>query len=799
MNPTKEIKLSVRNLVEFVLRSGDLDTSFKSASRAVEGTKAHQKIQKSKDESYEAEVPLKHRFEYEGFTFIVEGRADGIIKEPLLDQKQMNLNGAQEIPFHSICVDEIKSTTRPLESINENYNKLHWAQAKCYAYIYCLQNKLNHIDVQLTYFHLETELVKNIRKSFDFISLEKFFYDILKKYIIWANFTAEWQVIRDHSAKCLVFPFENYRMGQRQLAISVYKTIKDQNKLFVQAPTGIGKTISTLFPTVKAFSEGHTSKLFYLTAKTITRQVVEEAFAKMCAQGLRFKTLTLTAKDKICFQEKSQCNPDYCSYAKGHFNRVNDALLDILNTQDALSRPVIEAYAQKHHICPFEFSLDLAAWADGIICDFNYVFDPRVYLRRMFDLGNNDYTFLIDEAHNLVDRAREMFSATLYKKSFLDLGRTFKEKEPKIAKALNKLNRYMLKQKKRCENENFCVEKEMPDDLSYLLNQFMAQSEIYLATKQGTEGYEDLLELFFEALTFVKILELYDHRYMTYVEKKDKDVKLKIFCLDPSYLLSEAIKRGRSAVFFSATLSPIRYFKDILGGNKNDYAMRLSSPFNKNNLCLMIATTISTRYNDRENSYSVIASYIKTIVSQKKGNYLVFFPSYQYMRQVHEIFITNYPEYPTMLQDHDMLEEEREAYLGKFQNCPQETLIGFAVMGGIFSEGIDLKGDRLIGSIIIGVGLPQVCLERNIIKDYFNEIGYEGFHYAYTYPGMNKVLQAAGRVIRTEKDKGIILLIDERYGYASYRKLFPNEWSNATKILSEKEMINTLETFYSKY
>lgn len=793
-----DIKISVRNLVEFVLRSGDLDTSFRSNSRAVEGTRAHQKVQKSKGENYEAEVMLRHNFEYKGFTFRIEGRADGIIKESLDDNEKNDKNLTLGLNQSLICIDEIKSTTKPLEDIDENYNEVHWAQAKCYAYFYSLQNELDNIDVQLTYFHLETEVTKSIRKKFSFVELEEFFYDILDKYIVWANFTSQWSNIRNKAAKDLDFPFDSYRIGQRDLAILVYRTIRDKKKLFAQAPTGIGKTISTLFPTVKAFGEGHTTKIFYLTAKTITRQVAEEAFTKMREKGLKFKTLTLIAKDKICFKEESRCDPDYCEYAKGHFNRVNDALLDILNNEDEFSRNIVEQYSKKHNVCPFEFSLDLAVWVDSVICDFNYVFDPRVYLRRFFDFNSNDYTFLIDEAHNLVDRSREMFSATLYKKPFLDLKRVFKDREPRIVKALNKINSYMLKMKKLCGDEYFYIQKEMDDDICYLLNSLMAESEEFLSTKQGKEGHKELLELFFECLAYVKISELYDDRYVTYIEKANKDVKLKMFCLDPSYLLGEAIKRGKSAVFFSATLSPIEYFKEILGGDNEDDIVLLPSPFDKKNLCLMTASNISTRYKDRENSYNKIADYIKATTIEKEGNYIVFFPSYKYMNQVYERFIEKYGSINTIVQTTMMTEEEREEYLNRFEYNPKETLIGFAVMGGIFSEGVDLKGERLSGAIVVGVGLPKICLERNIIKEYFNEKNNKGFNYAYLYPGMNKVLQASGRVIRTEKDKGIVLLIDDRFNYNSYKRIFPKSWSHNINVSSTRQIKKLLISFWKK-
>ncbi|MBM7615478.1 ATP-dependent DNA helicase [Alkaliphilus hydrothermalis] len=780
MSKLNEIKISVRNLVEFVLRSGDIDTSFRSSTRAVEGTRAHQKVQKAQGDDYEAEVSLKHQFQYKDFRFVIEGRVDGIIDSPLA--------GA--------CIDEIKSTTKPLEEIHEDYNHLHWAQAKCYGYIYCWQNNLECIDIQLTYFHLKTEESKIIRKSFNFGELESYFFDIIDKYIIWASFTAKWRLIRDASIEKLEFPFQKYRRGQRKLAIEVYRSIKDQKRLFVKAPTGIGKTISTLFPTIKALGEGHTSKIFYLTAKTITRQVAEEAFVKMRKNGLRCKTVTLTAKDKICFKEQSICEPEYCQYAQGHFNRVNEGILDILEQEDHLSREAIEAYAEKHTLCPFEFSLDLALWADTLICDYNYIFDPRVYLKRFFDTNNNDYSFLIDEAHNLVDRAREMFSATLYKSHFLDLKKIFKDQEPEIAKALNKLNAYMLKMKKLCGDGDVYTQKELTEDILYLLNRLMTESEEFLATNKNSEGHKPLLELFFECLAFTRIAEFYDERYVIYVEQENKDVKLKIFCLDPSYLLREAIKRGKSAVFFSATLSPIEYFKEILGGEQDDQTMLLPSPFPTENLCLMIASNVSTKYKDRGASYGTIVKYIETVASNKRGNYLVFFPSYKYMNDVYEDFVVQYPQFKTLIQNNIMSEEEREDFLEEFKESPHETLIGFAVMGGIFSEGIDLKGSRLSGAIIVGVGLPQICLERNIVRDYFNRINQQGFNYSYIYPGMNKVLQAAGRVIRTEEDKGVVLLIDERFNTISYKKIFPHEWRNALLTKSKIDINKKLKAFF---
>lgn len=793
------IKISVRNLVEFVLRAGDLDMRFTGMSRALEGTLIHQKLQKSnkkiyaeENKEYMSEVFLSHAFEYKGFEFVLEGRADGIIVE----KESINVEDEESIVVSAV-IDEIKSTTRPLDIIEEDYNELHWAQAKCYAYIFSLQKGLFDIGVQLTYYQVDSEEIKYLVKQFKAEKLREYFYDLIEKYIIWADLTEKWTKTRDASIKKISFPFESYRKGQRELAVAVYRTITEEKKIFAQAPTGIGKTISTIFPAVKAMAEGRTSKIFYLTAKTITRQVAEEAFIMMRQRNLQFKTITLTAKDKICFNKGAGCNPEACEFARGHFDRVNAAIMDILENENDLPRDKVEAYARKYNICPFEFSLDLTLWVDCVICDYNYVFDPRVYLKRFFIDNGGDYTFLIDEAHNLVDRAREMFSAELSKKTFLDLKKVMKDKQPKISKALGKLNSFLLEMKKLCgDNKNY-VQKNEPEGIYPLLRSFIKESEEWLTKNEKSDGHEELLQLYFDALAFIRISELYDERYITYVED-DGEVRIKLFCLDPSYLLKEAVKRGKSAIFFSATLAPINYFKEILGGSEEDYIMRLPSPFDRDNLCLLIADRISTKYKDREKSYDEIANYIKSVTDKKIGNYLVFFPSYKYMSEVHNRFFEKYPESEILLQGTAMSEEEREEFLSKFTPEGDKTLVGFAVLGGIFSEGIDLKGDRLVGAIIVGVGLPQICLERDIIRDYFQNKNKSGYEYSYMYPGMNKVLQAAGRVIRSDTDRGIVLLLDERFGSSVYQNIFPKEWFPNIRVKNNDEVAAELEGFWEK-
>jgi DNA excision repair protein ERCC-2 len=783
---SNKIHISVRNLVELVLRSGSIDSRYISSVRAVEGTRIHQKLQKARKKiaklnnyDYISEVKLNYIFDYEHFTFEVEGRADGIVTD-----------GSY------VAIEEIKSTMRNLDNIEQDSNPLHWAQAKCYAYIYGLQNKLSEISVELIYCQADTQEQKVFIRKFDIGELEVYFYTLIQSYILWAQMMSDWAKLRDGTIKALDFPYEDYRKGQRQLAVCVYKTIQQKRKLFAQAPTGTGKTISTLFPVIKAMAEGETSKIFYLTARTITRQTAEDAFCNMKQKGLRFKVTTITAKDKICFCKEGSCTPEGCQYANGHFDRVNEAILDILESEDLLNRQAVEKYAQKHNVCPFEFSLDLTLWSDCIIGDYNYAFDPKVYLKRFFEEETeNDYVFLIDEAHNLVDRAREMFSAVISKKTFLNIKKQIKDK--KMNKCIKKLNTYMLSVMKTLTNDEIgTITKEQPEEFYMYLREFTHIADEWLAKNEQDENHTSILELYFEVVDFLRISELYDDRYVTYMQHNQQDLIIKLFCLDPSFLLSEAEKRSKASIFFSATLTPLTYFRQILGGKEEDFFIKLPSPFEQKNLDLLIASNISTRWKNRESSYKKIVEYLYIFSTAQKGNYFAFFPSYHYMNTVYELFINKHPDITTILQDNSMNEQQREEYLLQFEKQKDKTVLGFAVMGGIFSEGIDLTGDRLIGAAIIGVGLPQISLERDIIAEYYKNTLGMGYEYSYMYPGMNKVMQSAGRVIRTQSDRGVVILIDERFLYNDYVDLFPDEWRAYKKIYNTEGLEAELNDFW---
>lgn len=781
-----KIRLGVRQLVEFLLRSGDIDSRYVEKERMNEGSRAHRALQKKNVAAfteYRSEVALSCDAEREGLAYTLEGRADGVF-----------LEGDQTF------VDEIKTTVLPLEKIGEDFNRTHWAQAECYAWMLSRNRQLPAVSVQLTYYNLDTEEVKRFRREYSAAELDAFVSGLLEDYAVWAGFSAEWKDLRDATIKARGFPFPAFRKGQRALAAAVYHTVAAGRKLFAQAPTGTGKTMSALFPAVKAMGEGKTSKIFYLTAKTVTRQAAENALDRLRAPSgeeapLRLKSVTLTAKEKICFCEKTVCNPENCAFAKGHFDRVNDALLDALRGEDRFPRATVEKYARRHRVCPFEFSLDLSVFCDCVVCDYNYVFDPQAYLRRFFT-ESGDYVFLIDEAHNLPDRARDMFSSQLLRSDFLAFRKKIKGRARNLERALLAVNRQMLALRKACGDEIFSVAAAFPADFGESVDRFVSACEEFLAEHREFGEDNDFLRLYFDAIHFSLIAGFYDERYVTFVETAGGDVTVRLFCLDPSRLLAEAMKRGGSAVLFSATFTPLPYFRDVLGGGPEDRLLALDSPFERTHLCLLAAGTVSTRYQSREASVGPIVRYLAAFFAQKTGNYIVYFPSYLYMSEVYDAFSAAHPEYGAVMQQSSMTEEERETFLAAFRESPKKTYVAFCVLGGVFSEGIDLPGSRLIGTAIVGVGLPRINARQNVVRAYYEKQNGRGFEYAYMYPGMNKVLQAAGRVIRGEEDRGAVLLIDDRFRRADYRALFPAHWSGCRYIGSPDELGRALRDFW---
>ncbi len=776
--------VSVRSLVEFVLQAGDLTSGgFQRRDRAQLGTQGHKRVQRSRPEGYETEVEIAYRVEGADPPLEVRGRIDGLY--------------ASEEP---VIIEEIKTTTLSLELVNEEHNPLHWAQAQCYAYMYARQQHLSGVSIHLTYYHLDSRKEKTFERHFTLAELETFFHDLITPYLDWFRKVYAWQARRDQSIQQLDFPYADYRPGQRDMAVAVYKAIRANDRLYVQSPTGVGKTIATLFPAVKALGQGLAAKIFYLTAKTSGRLVAEKALDDMRQANLYFRSVTLTAKEKICFCPPVNCDPEVCVFARDYFGKVKRALEEI-DQHQAFTRPVIEEIARQYQICPFEFSLDLALWVDCIICDYNYAFDPRVYLHRFFDFSTEPYIFLVDEAHNLPDRARSMYSAELDKKTVLDLQRTLKPHLPVLAKKLSAINKILLEIRKACqaEGKEALVEYEPPEKLLKAIREFSQKAEDWLVLNQPAEFRQELLEFYFLCSNYLRTAEYFDTFYVSYFERQGQaDLKAKLFCLDPAPMLAAPLERSQSTVFFSATLLPMDYFMKLLTGAADHPKRIFQSPFPAENVSLLIHNGISTKYAQRADSYAAIAAAIETICSAHVGNYLVFFPSYAYLAAVLELLKERLPERQLLVQDRGMTEAAREAFLAQFSASNQETLVGLAVMGGIFGEGIDLVGERLIGAVVVGVGVPQVCLERDLIKDYFDRQNGSGFAYAYQYPGFNRVLQATGRVIRTEADRGIIVLIDERFTHARYRHLFPTHWRGFQVVQNTSEIKDKLARFWSR-
>lgn len=835
----QELHTSVRNLVEFILRGGDIDNrSGRMITDAMmEGSKIHRKIQRSMGEDYQAEVPLALTIEAEEYMLVIEGRADGIAygefpnqnseKEAYTQDTFLDRTGKSE---EMVYIDEIKGVYRNVATM-EAPVYVHKAQAMCYAYIYALQNHLDQIGVQMTYCNLDTEDVKLFQEVFAWDALADWFGNLIAEYRKWADWQIMWRRKRQESIQNLEFPYP-YREGQRKLVGDVYRTIRRGKNLFLQAPTGVGKTISTIFPAVKAVGEELADRIFYLTAKTITATVAKETFGLLREQGYQAKIIQLTAKEKLCLcgntaieqeaadqdnpypdfpQIKLECNPQNCPYAKGHFDRVNDAVFELLQASDLFTREEILAQARKHRVCPFELSLDVATWCDNILCDYNYVFDPNVYLKRFFqDSSKEKYLFLVDEAHNLVDRSREMYSATLYKEDILAVKKIMKPHNQAIARTLDKCNKAMLDFKRECENYSVC---ESVGVLTFYLMRLVSQMEEFFEKPREFPDKKTVLDFYFELRNFVNIYDLVDENYVIYDEmQEDGRFMIKLFCVDPSKNLQKCIDKSVSTIFFSATLLPINYYKRLLSTKEDNYAIYAQSTFDETQRLLAFGRDVSTKYTRRGPAeYEKIARYIRAAIRSKKGNYMVFFPSYKMMQDVYDVFVRVERESDTrngvavsdeqniaeesleesltiIMQHSNMNEAEREEFLQAFEQEDGGTLVAFCVMGGIFGEGIDLKNDRLIGAVIVGTGLPQISNEREILKQYYDKQGLSGFDYAFRYPGINKVLQAAGRVIRTQEDRGIIVLLDERFLQSDYNALYPREWKN--RIVGNVETID---------
>ena len=799
-------KISVRTLVEFLLRSGDLDSRLPGTmdpDAALAGSRIHRKLQKSaKDPHYESEVRLIWDEEYEDLVVRLEGRADGVIRR--------EETGGDGTP--RIIVEEIKSMYLDVDQLEEPF-EVHLAQAKCYAAILAEMEKAEDgslslsptFGIRMTYVNIRTEAIRQFHLTIEREELLSWFHALLLMWHKWASWQIKHVRARDASMEGLEFPFP-YREGQKKLTAAVYHAIREGKSLFLMAPTGVGKTMSCVYPAVRALGMGCGDRIFYLTAKNETLRAGEEAFSILDAAGLDFRTIRITAKEKICPLHEPSCNPDDCQYAKGHFDRVSDAVFQLISTKCRIGREEIISQAEAFQVCPFELTLDTASWCDAVLCDYNYVFDPNAQLKRFFsDSARGDGIFLIDEAHNLVDRAREMYSASLIKEDVLKAKRLAGNVSNKLKKALEKVNRQLLGLKHSLEEQPSFVLFERPclvidrkdPELAKLvlpvLSLYEAMQELYREEGQGPLK-EQLLDFYFAVGDFIRTSEYLDDHYIVYaMTDEDGHFRFRLFCATPSGRLTENIRRGRMAVSFSATLLPVAFYREMLTEEEDVYAIYAESPFDTGNRLLLIGNDISSKYSARgPETYGRIAEYIFLTAKARCGNYLAFFPSYKMMRDVFAVFRERFggEDVNWVVQSSGMGDEDREIFLENFYEDPAVSLVGFSVMGGMFSEGLDLVGTRLIGAIVVGAGIPQVSHERELLKRYYDERGENGFDYAYRYPGLNKVEQSAGRVIRTDSDRGVILLLDDRLLEERYRRIFPREWESretvTVRTVSEK-------------
>lgn len=772
----KNLIMSVHQLVDFLLRQGDIDNRIYNKTSMSEGTRLHASYQRRQSSDYIAEFYLSHTFHVDGFNVTLQGRADGIIERPFLS-----------------IIDEIKTSVIDNEEFYQSQSAWHLGQAKVYALMYALDKKRDSMGVRLTYINQIDN--KQLIKEFTFTKeeLEQYVEGLISEYLDFYQMIFRQNEERNASSKELEFPFSNYRKGQRELAKYVYSTFKSEQNLYVEAPTGIGKTMSTLFPSFKIFSEEKIDKIFYLTAKNSGILSAFNATKILKEHGLKAKVIQITAKDKICACPGRGCNPDECPFAKGYYEKIRFALTTILKEQSDYNKETILEYAERFQLCPFEFELDVSLFSDIIICDFNYLFDPIVYMRRYFDEANYQMIGLIDEAHNLVERGRDMYSTSLSYAKFKYMKKTVQHVEhKKLKSSIRRLNK-IFKAYDDFTNEGYNLLDDLDVQLINALTNFQTNATDYMK-KLPYDVDEVFKDFYFDALRFIRISEFFDDNYKYYIYKTEQDLIVNLFNLDPSSLLENCLNKLKGSVLFSGTMSPLDYYVKLLGGKDDSPVLRIPSPFPRENLKLMIAPTISTTYKNRDNTYGEVASFIKAAVNEKVGNYFIFFPSYKYLNSVLSYFKDD--EYNLHVQVQDMKEEEKTEFLNNFQDNPLKTHLGFVVLGGIFSEGIDLLGDRLIGAVIVGVGLPQISYERDLIKEYFNEKEENGFEYAYVKPGMNRVMQAVGRVIRSERDKGMVLLLDERYMRREYQDLFKAEWSNYDVVFNEEDIHKELERFY---
>ena len=772
----KVLTLSVHQLVDFLLRTGDIDNRIYNSATMSEGTLIHAFYQSRQGKNYVSEYNLLEEFKVDDFNVTLEGRADGIIDL-----------GSTAI------IDEIKSTVAPLEEYYESQKEWHLGQAKCYALMYAHEKNYDSISIRLTYIHQVDK--SQLIKTFDYLTseLENEVGSLLEEYIEFFKILFERKVKRNESASRITFPYGKFREGQKELAKYSYGIAQNGGILFAEAPTGIGKTISTMFPCVISFANTENEKIFYLTAKNSGKEMAFNTANLLIDSGLEASVIEILAKDKVCFCPGKACNPDECPYAKCYYTKVREVVKNTILNSKTLSTQNILEIARHNALCPFELSLDLSLYMDIIICDYNYFFDPIVYLKRFFDSDASNMIVLVDEAHNLVERGRDMYSASFDSFRYKQVKRSLKHFDyKKYKKAQTRMSKFFA-QFDDFPLGNTPIDIFDKSDLNAINNYLVACADVNknhhsVVTDEFTEFYLDVNK-------FIKLLDFYDDTFQLYVNKREDDVKIELFCIDPSEHLKRTMDQVKGKIFFSATLSPAEYYMDVIGRDTSNPLLSLPSPFNKKNMKVLVAPKISVRYKNRQDTINHVADYIKEFVSHKVGNYFIYVPSYEYLEMLVP-YLEN-ENFELIVQEKDMTEDEKEEFLSCFVDKPKNTMLGVAVLGGAFSEGIDLVGERVIGVAIVGVGIPQICFERDLIRNYFEKKANKGYEYAYASPGINKVMQALGRVIRSETDRGVALLIDDRYLTKQYNDIFRGIYADYEVVTSKDDIKEQVENFWA--
>jgi len=772
------IKMTAKDIVKFIHSGGDLTSEFQSNKRALEGIDAHKHLQDKYKKTDKKEVSVETLFEYENYSFYITGRMDGLLTEK-----------------NNIVIEEIKSTKVDLSNMEIDTRPEHLMQAKMYAYMYLIKNKLKSINVRLTYIYIDDYKTKSFNKRYNKSQLSKFFEATIIEYIKWLEIYNTHQEEKKISIEGLNFPFEEYREGQYKFMGAIYQTLINKDILYSIAPTGIGKTVASLYSALKTI-KNEREKIFYLTAKNAGKKIVVDTVNLLKEKGLTCKTTVINSKETMCLMDTVDCDPEICPYAKGFFDRLRPAINDIFVHDDVYDMKLIKDYGKYHNICPHEFSLVISNYSDIIICDYNYAFDPRTHLIRYFDDEYYTPKLLVDEAHNLVDRSRSMYSAELKKSTLVGLKKATSKVKPIVRTQITRLIKYIdeFVEQQQLLKSTFYYQNELDYDLLVLVERIVKKIDQILSENKKFKTRKVVLEYYFELIQFMKISDYYDSKYKFIVEAVNDDIVIRQSCLDASKHILEVIeRRGIGIIFFSATMFPVDYYVKLIttGVGKS---LKIPSPFKQNNLGLFVDDSTSTRFRDRDRSISNIIDSIYALAETKRGNYIIFFPSYLYMNKVLEEFSEE--DYDILVQKPGMSFGKRTKMLHDFSEVGKKTKIGFFVLGGSFAEGIDYIGDMLSGVLIIGVAMPQFNKYNELLKSHFDEDFGQGFDYAYTYPGMNKVIQAVGRVIRTEKDIGIAVLFDDRYSHKKYKSLFPINWNHSETVKEGQYLQSYLERFW---